>query len=145
MITPEQLAKSGTEHGHQAALFCWASMNQLTFPQVRWLYAVPNGFFGSAGQKAKMKAEGLKNGVPDVFLPVKQYVPNRVVSLGLYIELKIPEKKRDIDDLAGCSEEQVQWIEFLRNEGYKVYVCYGWEDARDKIIEYLKGFSYLKG
>ena len=34
MITPEQLAKSGTEHGHQAALFCWIALNIDRYPEL---------------------------------------------------------------------------------------------------------------
>ena len=60
MITPEQLAACGSESGHQKALFRWAAMNIATYPQLKWLYAVPNGFFSTPGQKAKMKAEGLE-------------------------------------------------------------------------------------
>ncbi len=138
-ITPEQLAKSGTEHGEQAALFQWAALNIKEYPQLKWLYAVPNGFFSTAGQKAKMIAEGLRDGVPDVALPViKWIVVENVVKIewpGLYIEMKI-EKRRNQKD-GGCSEDQLEWLDYLNSVGYKAVVCYGWEEARDRILEYL--------
>ena len=145
MITPEQLVKSGTEHGHQAAIFCWANQNLDRYPQLKWLFAVPNGFYGSATQKGKMKVEGLKNGVPDIWLPVKSSIiitniENRNTTYeykssstknysGLIIELKVGKNK--------TSKEQDDWIEFLRSNEYKVEVCYGWEEAVKVIIEYL--------
>lgn len=75
-ITPEQLAKSGSEHGEQSALFAWAADNVEQYPQLKWLFAVPNGFYGDSGQKGKMKAEGLRKGVPDVVLPVSIFKMN---------------------------------------------------------------------
>ncbi len=142
MITPEQLAKSGTEHGHQAALFCWSNQNLHTYPQLKWLFAVPNGFFATPGQKAKMKAEGLKDGVPDIWLPILSTAWNcefnRNKFYGLVIELKIPDKKTK-NELSGTSSEQKEWIAHLLTQGYACYVAYGWEDARDMIIAYLEG------
>lgn len=144
-ITPEQLAKSGTEHGHQAALFQWAALNIKEYPQLKWLYAVPNGFYAAdsakgygSGQKGKMKAEGLRDGVPDVCLPVPVKWPNDHLLryCGLYIEMK-REKYRTAKD-GGCSEEQLKWLAYLPAAGYKAVVCYNWEEAVTVIKEYLK-------
>lgn len=141
MITPESLAKSGTEHGYQAAIFCFFALpeNKIKYPLAQRLFAVPNGFFSTAGQKAKEKAAGLKTGVPDMMLPVSKWVPNNYRSLGLFVELKVPDKKRANNPLAGCSEEQEDWILFLRTQGYKVEVAYGWEEAVKIVIDYLEG------
>lgn len=134
MITPEQIAKSGTEHGQQAALFQWAALNIKQYPQLKWLFAVPNGFYSTPGQKAKMKAEGLKDGVPDVLLPVRSrwtmgsgWVEFRYN--GLAIEMKVGKNK--------TSKEQEEWIDHLENMNWQCHVCYSWEEARDKIMEYL--------
>jgi len=137
LITPEMLAKSGTEHGEQAALFQWCALNIKEYPQLKWLYAIPNGFFATAGQKAKMKAEGLKDGVPDICLPLSKVLDKYKLVSGLYIELKIPKRRNHKN--GGCSNEQYEWLTYLINAGYQCYVCYGWEDARDKILEYLNG------
>ncbi len=137
LISPEQLAKSGTEHGEQTALFQWAALNIKLYPQLKWLYAVPNGFFSTAGQKAKMKAEGLRDGVPDVWLPVPRMDWSNNKYAALVIEMKI-EKRRNQKD-GGCSEEQLEWLDYLNKAGYKAVVCYSWIEARDTIIEYLKG------
>jgi hypothetical protein len=140
MIRPEDLAACGSESGHQKALFCWAALNVATYPQLKWLYAVPNGFFSTSGQKAKMKAEGLRDGVPDICLAVptfSEYLPKVMLCAGLYIELKI-EKRRNQKN-GGCSEEQLEWLDYLQRAGYKALVCYGWQEAVKAIEEYLNG------
>lgn len=127
MIIPEDLAKSGTEHGHQAAIFCWAASSDI--PELKWLFAVPNGFFGSAAQKGKMKAEGLRAGVPDIWLPVPMKLEYAPQYYGLVIELKAGKNKP--------TSEQQEWIDFLGSQGYWCQVCYGWEDAKATILKYL--------
>lgn len=139
MISPEQLAASGTEHGHQAATFCYFNINATKYPLAQWLFAVPNGFFGSAGQKAKMKAEGLKSGVPDMILPVSKFrAVDDMPWCGLFVELKTLEHKRVNNPLAGCSDEQKAWVAFLRSQGYQCEVAYGWQEAVKVIVEYLE-------
>ncbi len=138
MITPESLAKSGTEDGHQSALFCWAQINQSIYPQLKWLFAIPNGGYRDKITAGKLKATGVKSGVPDICLPVAvtKYYPNSHGHFGgLYIELKRPDS---VGKKAGfVSIEQHEWLNFLKSQGYAVHVCYGWENARDRIVEYL--------
>ena len=132
MITPEQLATSNTEHGHQSALFQWAALNIKQYPQLRWLFAIPNGFFASSGQKSKMKAEGLRDGVPDVWLPVPMISK---LYYGLIIEMKREIYKTRLN--GGCTDDQLKWLAYLNESGYKAVVAYGWEHARDEILGYL--------
>lgn len=140
MISPEQLARD-SEHSQQVALFAWAALETKNYPQLKWLYAVPNGFFASSGQKGKMKAEGLRDGVPDLFLPVPINLDVQDNAYpkcaGLYIEMKreIYRNRKD----GGCSEDQLKWLAYLNEAGYKAVVCYSWEEARDQIIGYLNG------
>lgn len=133
MITPDQLAASGSEHAIQTALFQQAALEIKNYPQLHWLYAVPNGFFSSAGQKAKMKAEGLSDGVPDIMLPYPKWGEQHYC--GLYIEMK-REKYRNYE-YGGCSVEQQEWLAYLNEAGYKAQVCYGWREAWDCIVNYL--------
>lgn len=130
MITPDQLAASGTEHGHQAALFCFFQIHASEYPLAKWLYSSSNGFFSTSGQKGKEKAAGLKSGVPDICFPIKKSRYS-----GLYIELKRPDSA---GKKAGeLSNKQKEWIDFLLSQDYKVEVCFGWEAARDTLIWYL--------
>lgn len=137
-MTPEQLAASGTEHGHQAAIFCYFQINAAKYPLAKWLFSSSNGFFSTSGQKGKEKAAGLKNGVPDMCLPIPiQCDYEAAISHGLYIELKIPSRATQKN--GGVADDQREWLEFLASQGYAVKVCYGWEDAVKTIIEYLEG------
>lgn len=132
-MTPEQIAKT-SEDSHQTALFCWANLNLIQYPQLRWLYHCPNGGFRDKITGARLKAMGAKRGIPDLHL---------VWAVGNYkaliIELKKVEEKKQYNSLAGCSDEQIEWLAHYRSQGYKTSVCYGWESARDTIVNYLEG------
>lgn len=131
MITPEQLAKSGSERGHQTALFVWASQSGID--ELKWMFAIPNGFFATPAQKAKMKAEGLKSGIADILLPVSNYVNGG--NYGLFIEMKHTKYKTYKD--GGLKPEQIEFGDFVTKQGYKFVVCYSWIEARDIILKYL--------
>lgn len=160
-MTPEQLAGE-SEHSHQVALFQWAAMNVGNDDRLHFLFAVPNGAtFGSTQKErairgGKMKAEGLRTGVPDVMLPVPslrwgldQYVTRETHLVrnwyhGLYIEMKKPAARLKREpkhkwDTGGVDEEQVNWLNFLEQQGYKCTVCYSWYEAANEIKFYLTG------
>ncbi len=137
-MTPEQIAKPNTEHSHHKALFCWSQQSGIS--ELKWLFAVPNGFFGSAAQKAKMMAEGLKPGVWDIYLPVQRPIKDNglIVSQawysGLWIEMK-HERMRNRKD-GGLTAEQISFRNDLQGE-YKLVVCYSWIEAKNAILHYL--------
>ena len=126
-MNPNTIAAAGTEHAHQCALFCWAANQQLADPQyapLEWLYAVPNGGERNPIVAARLKAEGVKSGVSDLFLPV----PRRSFS-GFYIEMKKPGGKE--------SQNQKDFGAFVSKNGF-LYACFDhWEKARDGLIWYL--------
>jgi hypothetical protein len=124
-----------SEHHEQAALFQWAAYNQPQYPQLALLFAIPNGAglnhqVSKNGRRyspeaAKLKTEGLKSGVPDVCLPCA-----RGSYHGLYIELKYGRNTP--------SPQQRAWHTALREQGYRVDICYGWEPAAQTILDYLE-------
>lgn len=126
-LTPAEIAKSGTEHGEQAALFFWAAMNRSLYPCLKWLYAIPNGGGRSPVEGSRLKAEGVKKGVSDVCLPVPSHGYN-----GLYIEMK--RKDGTIKDV---KPEQSEFLEFVLSQGYYGCVCFGWEQASKTVEWYL--------
>lgn len=81
-------------------------------------------------------AEGLRSGVPDIFLDVA-----RGGYHGLRIELKVPEirnAKGTIDKRKGVvAPEQQRWIDHYASAGYLARVAYGWLEAKEIIEEYL--------
>lgn len=136
------------EHNEQVELFRWAaqvawsgfdvveqglkppSREIAEIPSLQLMFAIPNG--GSRGEDtrtrqirgAMLKAEGVRSGVPDIFLPVP-----RKGYCGLFIELKRVNKgiKRS---------NQKDWIARLTEQGYLAVVCYGAEDAKKVIKDY---------
>jgi hypothetical protein len=118
-----------TEGDEQAALFDWAQAMSLRWPQLRLMYAIPNGVPINGPQKWAIinafKRRGLKAGVPDLCLPVP-----RGEHHGLYIEMK------RADGGVG-SDEQRWWYKELWAQGYMVLVAYGCKEATKIIVDYL--------
>ena len=102
-----------------------------------YIFSIGNGGKRNAREAKRMKAQGVKAGVPDMFLhiPVKDYA-------GLFIELKRPQigKIRK----GTVSDKQKMYIEKLKKAHYKVCVCYGYHDAQNVIDEYLNMAPYDK-
>lgn len=134
--TPESIAESGTEHAEQAALFLWAAMHMKRWPELRWLYAIPNGGGRSPVEGARLKAEGVKKGVSDVCLPVSRWkgeaTPSKTHYCGLYIEMKRKNGVR-----SDVKQEQGEFLEFVQSQGYYGCVCFGWEQASKTLEWYL--------
>jgi len=130
MITPESFV-DGSERGEQVALFAWAGLNQHLYPQLKWLYAIPNA------NSHRMVAEGVRAGVSDVFLPWPNIAVGNHGASGLYIEMKT-EKRRNQKN-GGLSQDQIDFIDYATKAGYKCHVCYSWIEAKKAIEEYLNG------
>lgn len=122
-----------TEGGHQTLLFEWAHLARNTKPELRMLFAIPNGGYELPAQVgARLKREGLKAGFPDVGLMVA-----RGCWHGLFIELKKPGNKLLKQAAGVVSADQEMWLQDLHAEGYRCHVCWGWDEARQVIEEYL--------
>lgn len=117
------------EDNHQKALFTWAN-TQKTYPELSGLFAIPNGGFRNAREGARMKAQGVKAGFPDIGLLVARNGYH-----GLFIELKRPIVKGTVKPTV--SKEQTEWLARLNFNGYKATVCFGWLDAKEVIEGYL--------
>lgn len=158
-MTPNQLAKSNSESAHQMAFmsYCtaaqhfgfavadsWAKTGIIDknrgepIDGLEWIHHVPNG--GSRGgdprsraiRGAKLKAEGVKSGVMDIFWP------NPIGSYcGLYIEMKAPkEKPKKSTSKGGLSDDQIKFGDFVVSVGYCVKVCYSWQEAVNALKDY---------
>lgn len=130
-ITPESLAQSGSEDGEQLALLCWCAENFDQYPQLKRLVHIPNGGYRDKREAGKLKAMGVKSGFPDLFLPIV-----KSNWYGLFIEMKVLKNKTKKD--GGASDEQLDWLPFLRSQGYGVIICFGWLEARKVLIDYLE-------
>jgi hypothetical protein len=114
------------EHQSQKALMTWAKRAVVTMPELRWLFAIPNGGDRHPITAAKLKAEGVKKGVLDLMLPVA-----RCGYHGLFIEMKAGRNKP--------TAEQLEFMAFLTEQGYLAVICWDWTVAKDEITKYLRG------
>lgn len=115
-----------TEHEEQRAVIQWAHVHGRAWPELDLLFAIPNGTY-TASVKARKKAvaEGVRKGVPDLFLPVA-----RGGKHGLFIEMK----RRKGGSL---EPEQRQWLTWLAAQGYATHRCNGSDEAIQVISDYL--------
>lgn len=114
-----------TEDQEQRILIEWCELNRQKYPQLDSIFAVPNGKMRHPAIAAQLKKEGVKSGVPDLFL---SFPSNNFH--GLYIEMKRLVGGR-------LSDNQKIWRDRLISYGYCVQVCKGWEAAKDAILNYL--------
>lgn len=139
-ITPEQLAKAGTEHAHQTAFFCWLYQAANTDSRLAFAFAIPNGGERGKVQASRLKAEGVKVGVPDIFIPIPVMQEDDyflvVKYCGLWIEMKRPDSEgKKAGLIAG---DQLRWQEYLISQEYCHKVAFGYCQAIEYTIEYLK-------
>lgn len=136
-ITPEQLAASGSEDGHQMALMAQCALHKAEYPQLEWIHSIPNGGFRKITEAARLKATGVKAGVFDVFLPYPNITVGDHGASGLYIEMKKAEYRTRKN--GGLSEDQIRFMIYATIAGYKCVVCYSWQEAWEAIVNYLNG------
>ena len=113
------------ESEEQKALFDW--WKRTPYARHFVMYHIPNGGRRNKITGARLKAEGVVAGVPDVFL-----ASPRQGFHGLYIEMK---RQRG----GTVQATQKELITALRQAGYRVEVCMGWWEAREVIENYLTG------
>lgn len=122
------------EHQHQSAFVEWASITRLP----EWLqtnevtmigdvlHAIPNGGHRSKTQGAKLKAEGAKAGVWDMFLPIPSGPWH-----GLWIEFK--------SSTGRVEPEQRKWERKMQSLGFNTMVCFSVDSAIAGMKLYLDG------
>lgn len=119
-----------TEHQEQVALVrrCRAAVGR--YRLARTLLAIPNGGKRDRIAGARLKAEGVVPGIPDLLLPVPIETPGGTAVPGLWIELKRRRGGR-------VSEDQHAAHRWLRSLGWVVEVCRGHHEAWEAITRYL--------
>ena len=88
-------------------------------------FHIPNGGSRNKAEAKKLKRQGVRAGVPDLFFPVAKRGYH-----GLFIELKVGKNK--------ATEKQLQWLDFLNGQGYKAVVCVGFDSAKETIDWYME-------
>lgn len=124
--TGARRVRSNAELLEQEALIQWADLTVINGRRVGdYLVHVPNE--GKRGPKAasEFKRAGGRAGYPDLILelPAGEWH-------GLRIEMKAKGGKP--------TAAQLEWIERLRGAGYRAEVCYGFDEARIVVMDYLR-------
>ena len=102
--------KIPTEHQEQVEFVQWFRRQ---YPDVR-IFAIPNGESRSQSAGARLKAEGVSAGVPDLFIP----------AWNTWIEMKRSKG-------GSVSEKQKDWLAYLESVGHQVFVCKGANSAKE--------------
>lgn len=112
------------EANEQEKLFRWAAYMAAVRPELSLMFHVPNGGSRNKMEAANLKRQGVKPGVPDIFLPV----PSDDFH-GLFIEMKYGKNT--------LTDNQKKFISNLKKQGYAVAVCYSCDEAIADICKYL--------
>lgn len=99
------------EHNHQAAYFRILKLNERRFPELAFIFAVPNAAKRSPQLGMWMVKEGLVAGVPDIIIPMARRGYH-----GAFLETKFGNNK--------MSPAQIKFRDFLSKENYFVLACY---------------------
>lgn len=91
------------------------------------LFAIPNGGARHIRTALRLKAEGVRAGVPDLFFAVPSGGYH-----GLFIEMKRRTGGR-------LSKDQREFMRALIAEGYRAEVCRGCDEALAVMEDYLRG------
>lgn len=115
-----------TEKAIQSALFEWLRWKAKANPLYSLFFAIPNGAHLANGAISfrSLHSQGLEPGVPDIFGAVPFEDCGQFFH-GLFIELKTETGK--------IQEKQLEWIEKLRAQQFKVSVCRSFDDAKNTI------------
>ena len=69
------LQLTASESVEQCCLFRWAGYSLGLHPELKLMYHIPNGGKRNITTARRLKAEGVKAGVPDIHLPVHTVFP----------------------------------------------------------------------
>jgi hypothetical protein len=139
-----------SEHQEQALVVKWSETQLRNYPELSCLFAIPNlgvrfenDVAKGAALMARMKAQGLRPGMPDLCLPVARGGFN-----ALFIEMKRLKLRPTLTkgvtiDRTKPTALQSEWHERLRVLGNLVVVCYTAEEAEKALVDYLES-KYLR-
>lgn len=115
-----------TEHAIQSAFIEWTEVQVRRNPDYAMWFAVPNGGLRHPAVAVKLKKEGVKKGVPDLWWPNPLFGWH-----GLVIETKNKRGK--------VSVEQRDWLRKLAVKGFMVSITFDLEEMIAVSLAYEKG------
>jgi len=118
-------APTPTEHQIQVAFIQWCHLAEPKYPGLRLGFAIPNGGYRHKVTAAKLKAEGVRPGVPDWMCPS---------SNGRFRGMAIEFKRKG----GHITPPQREYIDLLRDAGWFVELCYSTEEAIKMVERYFE-------
>lgn len=112
------------EHEMQCAFVSWTRWMEGQHPALKLGFAVANGSARHPAVAAKLKAEGVRPGVPDWLLPIAN-----IENIGLALEFKSPDGK--------VSDAQRDYINLMRAGRWLAVVCRSVDEAIAVTTQYL--------
>ena len=113
-----------SEDTEQILVMQWAALNERRYPELKWLYHVPNGGSRNRAEAVKLKQMGVKAGVSDLQLPA-----GRGIYGGICLEMKYED--------GTIQKSQKEFLRDMAAAGKYACVCYGAEEAIKTLEEYL--------
>lgn len=113
-----------SEDTEQMLVMQWAAFNERRYPELKWLYHVPNGGSRNRAEAVKLKQMGVKAGVSDLQLPA-----GRGIYGGICLEMKYED--------GTIQKSQKEFLRDMAAAGKYACVCYGAEEAIKTLEEYL--------
>ena len=108
-----------SEATEQEAVVEYCQLNRIL------IFAIPNGGSRNKLEAINLKRQGVKAGVPDLFVPYA-----RRGFYGLFIEMKYGRNK--------TTPEQDEWLDALTRRGYLAKVCRGYAEAVELLKYYFE-------
>ena len=128
---PRTAADGPSEHQLQATVIGWWRLAHKAYSLPEYLlFAIPNGGARDSITGARLKAEGVRRGVPDLMLAV----PTRDAH-GLFVEMKLQESFNKAS--ASSKEAQATFSHSLTSRGYAYKLCFDSTEAISAIKAYL--------
>ena len=106
-----------SESAEQIAFVQWF---ERSYPNIK-IFAIPNGGHRHKATAQRLRMEGVKKGVPDLYIP----------ALKLWIEMKRTTG-------GTLSKEQKEWRDYLQGIGDKWACCKGAQEAVEVVKEMMK-------
>ena len=119
--------KSPTEAQLQTACLTWFKAQHPT----RLIFHIPNGGSRHPLEAKHLKAQGVRKGIPDLFIP--EPCTN---AAGLFIEMKRDTRQKP-------RPEQAEMLAALNNKGYAVALCGNFEHFQKVVNEYFDPKSWI--
>lgn len=113
-----------SEDTEQINVVSWAGWNMSHYPELKWLFHVPNGGSRNKQEAVKFKQMGVKAGVSDLCLPYP-----KGSYCGLFVEMKFGNNRQQ--------DTQKEFLADMAAAGHFVATCYSAEEAIEVTKKYL--------